>query len=167
MVNKPYDGKFIIMTRKFEEQEIRDAIASSSSMLEAATKVMIPHMTFKRIAQRLGLYKANQGRKGKPGLRGAAVAKAVPLEKYLKQGTSIAGQKLKRRLIEAGLKKDECEICKQPPIWNGQKLVLQLDHKNGVNTDNRLENVRIVCGHCHSQTPTFAGRNVGRKYAEL
>lgn len=45
------------------------------------------------------------------------------------------------------------------PSWNGQPLVLQLEHKNGINNDNRLENLAFICPNCHSQTPTYAGRN--------
>ena len=43
--------------------------------------------------------------------------------------------------------------------WNDKELVLELDHINGVNTDHREENLRLLCPNCHSQTPTFKGRN--------
>jgi hypothetical protein len=43
--------------------------------------------------------------------------------------------------------------------WNGQPLKLQLDHINGINDDNRLENLRFICPNCHSQTITYAGKN--------
>lgn len=48
-----------------------------------------------------------------------------------------------------------CAICGQEPFWNGESLELQLDHINGINTDNRLENLRILCPNCHSQTETY------------
>jgi 5-methylcytosine-specific restriction endonuclease McrA len=37
-----------------------------------------------------------------------------------------------------------------------------LDHRNGDNTDNRLDNLRLLCPNCNSQQATFAGRNRGR-----
>ena len=43
--------------------------------------------------------------------------------------------------------------------WNDKELVLELDHINGVNTNHREENLRLLCPNCHSQTPTFKGRN--------
>ena len=43
--------------------------------------------------------------------------------------------------------------------WNNKEIVLQLEHKNGNNTDNRLQNLEFLCPSCHSQTSTFTGRN--------
>jgi hypothetical protein len=46
------------------------------------------------------------------------------------------------------------------PNWNNKGLVLQLDHINGVHNDNRVENLRILCPNCHSQTDTFCAKNI-------
>jgi len=51
----------------------------------------------------------------------------------------------------------KCVICGMSS-HNGEPLTLQLDHINGVHTDCRFENLRLLCPNCHSQTPTFAGR---------
>lgn len=65
---------------------------------------------------------------------------------------------LKKRLIDSGKLKEECSICGQLPMWNNKKLVLHLDHINGDSSDNSMENLRILCPHCHTQTPTYGGR---------
>jgi hypothetical protein len=55
---------------------------------------------------------------------------------------------------------NNCSECGIGPKWNGMPLVLQYDHINGVNTDQRLENLRTICPNCHTQTDTYAGRNL-------
>lgn len=70
--------------------------------------------------------------------------------------------KIKRRCIEFGLLRNECYTCSLPPTWNGMPIALQIDHENGDRHDNRLENLRILCPNCHSQTDSYAGRNANR-----
>ena len=52
-----------------------------------------------------------------------------------------------------------CSICGQQPFWNGKEMTLILDHINGENHDDRLENLRWVCPNCNQQLPTTGGRN--------
>ncbi|MGC9992491.1 MAG: HNH endonuclease [Candidatus Cybelea sp.] len=62
------------------------------------------------------------------------------------------------RLVRAGLLGSTCHSCGLKD-WHGRPLSLHLDHINGVRNDNRLENLRMLCPNCHSQTPTYGGRN--------
>jgi hypothetical protein len=68
---------------------------------------------------------------------------------------------VKRYLKRFDLKPYVCE-CGQFPMWNGKPLVLQLDHKNGISNDHRLENIQWICPNCHTQTSTFAGKQKSR-----
>jgi hypothetical protein len=89
--------------------------------------------------------------------------KAKPLSEYLvADGRKNSRAHLKDRLIRAGLLKDECSICSISE-WRGRKLVLELDHIDGDGRDNRLENLRLLCPNCHSQTDTFCGKNTKAK----
>lgn len=54
----------------------------------------------------------------------------------------------------------KCSECKCEQVWNDKPLAFHLDHVNGCKTDNRRENLRALCPNCHSQTPTYSGRNV-------
>ena len=66
---------------------------------------------------------------------------------------------LKSRLIREGVMEYVCKICGICE-WNGKKLTLQLDHINGINDDNRITNIRLLCPNCHSQTSNFGGGNL-------
>lgn len=70
---------------------------------------------------------------------------------------------LKNRLIKDGLLEYKCAICGNTGTWNNMALSLQLDHINGVNDDNRIENLRLLCPNCHSQTDTFSGKNLRQR----
>lgn len=56
-----------------------------------------------------------------------------------------------------------CSICGQEPFWQGKELTLILDHINGVNNDDRIENLRWVCPNCNQQLGTTGSRNPNRK----
>lgn len=87
----------------------------------------------------------------------------VSLETVLVENSSFNRGHLKKRLLNEGILKNVCAICGQLPEWNNKPLVLQLDHINGISDDNRLENLRILCPHCHSQTETFAGKSLRKE----
>lgn len=53
-----------------------------------------------------------------------------------------------------------CSICGQEPVWQGKELTLILDHINGFNHDDRLENLRWVCPNCNMQLDTTNGKNI-------
>ena len=86
---------------------------------------------------------------------------------------------IKKRLIRDFDRVYECNACKNAHftkrdgvlMWNDQEITLQLEHINGVNNDNRPENLCFLCPSCHSQTSTFCGgnskkRNAGQAWLE-
>jgi DNA-binding CsgD family transcriptional regulator len=98
--------------------------------------------------------------------RGAIVARphGLPLAELLVPGVYRGRQNLKARLLRSGLKADECEDCGLCQ-WRGRPLNVALHHVNGDRHDNRLENLRLLCPNCHSQTENFAGRKGRRRTA--
>jgi hypothetical protein len=66
---------------------------------------------------------------------------------------------IKKYLIQ--IRGHKCEICGLTE-WMGEPIPLVLDHINGKPVDNKTINLRLVCGNCNMQLPTFAGKNIGK-----
>lgn len=64
---------------------------------------------------------------------------------------------LRRALCEIG-REYKCEGCSNDGNWNGQILVLEIDHKNRDRSNNLAENLSFLCPNCHSQTVGVNGR---------
>lgn len=71
------------------------------------------------------------------------------LESYLNNEVKINASLLRKKLIEYGIKKEECEMCGLNE-WMNHKIPLELHHKNGNHNDNNLSNLEILCSNCHS-----------------
>lgn len=70
---------------------------------------------------------------------------------------------LKRRLVSEGLMEYKCVSCGNTGEWMGKKISLILDHINGVNNDNRIENLRFLCPNCNATLDTHCGKNIKKK----
>lgn len=131
-------------------KNLEKAIAESKTMREAAHKLGLPFSTFKRQAKKAGLYNPNQSGKG-------IIKSKLTLEDILIKGDKkVKG--LRVRLIKEGVFEDICNECGLTE-WNGKPITLELHHNNGDNTDNRIENLSILCPNCHAQTPSFRKPN--------
>lgn len=94
----------------------------------------------------------NKGKKIK-----VAPAQTLSLQEILVENSPQSNNgKLKKRLWKAGLKEQKCEIC-------GYTENLELHHINGQPTDNRLENLQILCPNCHAKTENFRGKNISHR----
>lgn len=65
---------------------------------------------------------------------------------------------LRNRLFRSRIKEEKCEECGLAE-WRGGSLTLELHHINGISNDHRLENLKILCPNCHSQTSTYKAKN--------
>lgn len=93
------------------------------------------------------------------GHKKAGQSNQVLFEDMFCENSKINRSAAKKRIIKDSLIEYKCAICGNKGEWNGKKLVLQLDHINGIYNDHRLENLRFLCPNCHSQTETFCGSN--------
>jgi hypothetical protein len=162
----------VFVPPRYAEDEARAAIAASRSYTEAVRRLGMcasggGYLILKKYAALWSIPTDHFDPDGArlAGLQ-AAHRRATPLAELLVEGRFTQGARLKARLYEAGLKQPRCELCGQGEEWRGRRMSLILDHVNGVRSDNRLENLRIVCPNCNATLDTHCGRNaafVGRR----
>lgn len=84
----------------------------------------------------------------------------IPLEEILVENSQyVSSNCLKGRLIKEGLFQKKCHSCNLIK-WLGVDIPLELEHINGNHSDNRIENLTILCPNCHALTPTYCGKNI-------
>ena len=85
---------------------------------------------------------------------------STPIEEILIENSIYggSGNSIKKKLFEAGLFEKKCYSCGLSE-WLGQNIPLELEHKNGNNSDNRIENLTLLCPNCHALTITYRGKN--------
>lgn len=81
------------------------------------------------------------------------------------ENSTYPRHRLKERIIKQNLIEYKCDKCGNEGIWLGEKMPLILDHMNGINNDNRLNNLRFLCSNCDSILPTYKNRR-GKKKEE-
>ena len=136
---------------KISDEEILEIFKTNITLHQAAVKLNMTNVSLWRRAKKLGLKWSEK--KNHPG--NTKIPTIDILEgKYPEYQTF----KLKHRLLEEGYKQNKCEIC-GISNWNGKPLSMQLDHKDGNPHNHKLENLKMLCPNCHSQTETFCGKN--------
>ena len=137
-------------SKSFSREEIESAIKATNTMGGAAKYLRSDWRTFKKEADRYGLYKPA----GKKNITYNLVDILAGL--YPQYPTS----KLSKRLHKEGYKEYKCEGCGLGDIWNDKKITLELDHIDGDNSNHSLNNLRYLCPNCHSQTDTYRSKKL-------
>lgn len=144
------------MKVQINETEFKEVVFNSMTMAQASAKLGLHFNTFKRIAVKLGVYNPNQSGKG---TKKDMSLKSISLDEILKgEHPSYQTYKLKNRMLKEGILDNICSECGISE-WNGKSISLELDHIDGVRTNHKLENLRLLCPNCHSQTDTYRSKN--------
>lgn len=137
------------------DQEFVDAITNSSSIRQVLIGLNLNYRgagNYKTVRNRIKQLSLNTDH----FVRGSKLVtinglNVVPTEKHLvlnKDGYGIGTSSLKNRLFRDGFKHYQCEKCGISE-WNGEKAPLELHHINCNPSDNRIENLIILCANCH------------------
>ena len=119
-------------------------------MKEAAIKFECTYRTFTHFAKKYGLY-----RPAPPAFRAK-----IPLQEILEgKHPTYPTRHLSQRLVKEGIKAYRCEGC-QITTYNGLHISLELDHIDGDSRNHLLNNLRLLCPNCHSQTPTYRSKKL-------
>ena len=153
MTNKIYE----ITDEQFVEL-IKNSTNISEVLFKLGYTVKGNSWGFSQVRRRMeALNLTPQQFKGKSALK-TSDDRLVNPENLLRENSKHARNVLRRYILSNNLIPYKCAIC-GITHWNNKALSLELDHINGINNDNRLENLRFLCPNCHSQTTTYGSRN--------
>lgn len=152
------------MKHNYTIHEVKVAVKQSSSVAQALKKLGVSPRggNYQVLYRLIEKYKINCDHFTGQGHNKGERRPKRPLAFYTQFGFPINSFRLKTRLLQEGVFEPICNSCKGR-VWMGKPMPLELEHKNGNNEDNRLENLELLCPNCHSFTPTYRGRNQKRK----
>jgi hypothetical protein len=144
----------------FSKEQIIEVINNTKSMRAAANELKVKYDTFKKYAEKYGIFETN--------MCGMGIRKGIKYKNsndVFQNEYEIPSKVLKSWLLDE--RKWECEECGISK-WNKKDLPLEIDHIDGVRTNNMRDNLKILCPNCHSQTNTWRGRgiNTSNKYQQ-
>jgi hypothetical protein len=156
-------------SRRWTDEQLAAAVAEARSVAGVLRRLGLKPggSVYVAINQRIGELGLDtshfKGQGWAKGLKNPVRRPVRPLAEILVRDSDYSHTNdLRKRLLREGLKAWRCEVC-DGTSWNDRPIPLQLDHINGIRTDNRLVNLRLLCPNCHAQTETYCGKNVGRR----
>lgn len=148
-----------MLIKKYSDEQIRGFLSDSYSLWEFCKKIGYKNKssrTYKVVKKNLN--DRNISLTDYPHLyKKLGITTKKSNEDIFHQNSVYDRKDLKRKIIKEKILEYKCSICGISE-WLNKPLSLQLDHINGINNDNRIENLRFLCPNCHTQTPTWGSK---------
>ena len=138
-----------------QKQQILQWISENQSKAFIAKQLNCKQETLNRYLSLMEIdYKGNQSGKGMTKSNG----REMTLDEYLTNSLDIQTNKIRKKILQEGLKPHQCESCKLTE-WLGQPIPLEVHHKDGDRNNNTFENYELLCPNCHAFTDSYRGKN--------
>ncbi len=150
------------MRRKYTENDVRVAVADSKSIADVLRQLGLRPVggNYKTIHRLIKEYELDTshftGQGWNVGLVFKPKVKLNDSDIFKENSDYRCSWRLRERYKAiTGIR--HCENCNRSE-WLGQAIPLEIHHLNGNNTDNRLENLKLLCPNCHALTDNYRGR---------
>lgn len=155
--------------RKYTEQQLSEAIKKSTSLAQTLSRLGVApyggnYHVLRRAIKHFNLDTSHFT--GQLWNKGKTIGPKQTLQRYLNNELQISSYKLKGRLLSEGFLERRCSKCRNSK-WLNVPIPLELHHVNGNHSDNRLDNLRLLCPNCHALTPTYRGKNISSKLSSV
>ncbi|MGV9285290.1 HNH endonuclease [Streptomyces sp. NPDC003730] len=141
--------------------ELHAAVTSSVSIAEALRRLERPDNGTQRALLRRWIIEESLStahflgqahQRGRPGVTPLKQPEDILVKHGGKRRTRTA---LLRRALRALGVPEKCVGCGTGPEWLGKPMTLEIDHVNGDWSDDRRENLQLLCPNCHASTDTW------------
>lgn len=149
------------INRDYSAETLTPIVNSSVNFCEVIRKLNIPlsgrmHSYVRRVIGKLGIATTHFTGKPAADMKSRCSRPKAWQDVLVKRNDGFlrrtVASALRKALISSGIPY-KCNKCDLPPLWNGTKLTLQVNHINGDCYDDRRDNLEFLCPNCHAQVP--------------
>lgn len=92
----------------------------------------------------------------------------ISREKYSLEEIFVKDSPVTQKVLRGYIERHQvleykCSNCGCDGNWQGGTISLEIDHIDGDNSNNEIENLRYLCPNCHALTETYRGKNKALK----